>query len=187
MLKSFAYSADVQRLGTLANVADEDLRPATDPQMLEAFIHPSRYPSRFSDGTYGIYYAARALETAVHEVVFHRARFYAATGEPPLRVPLRDHVADVNGELHDLLTNPEDWAAVYDPDPERYRAAQQLGRELKLAGSYGIAYRSVRHRGGECVAVFRPPVLSRYRLAQHIALEWNGREIIGYSPFSALT
>ena len=49
--------------------------------IMSAFTHIG-WPSRFSDGTYGVYYAARALETAVRETAYHFGRFLGATAEP---------------------------------------------------------------------------------------------------------
>ena len=53
--------------------------PGTTP-IMSAFTHLNPEGSRFSDGTYGVYYAANDLETAVAEVGYHRARFLARTG-----------------------------------------------------------------------------------------------------------
>jgi hypothetical protein len=39
--------------------------------------------------------------------------------------------------------------------PNDYRVAQVLARELREAGSNGIVYRSVRHKGGSCLAALR--------------------------------
>ena len=45
------------------------------------FCHLSRdRPSRFSDGSYGVYYAGDRFEVALAEAVFHFERFIAATG-----------------------------------------------------------------------------------------------------------
>jgi hypothetical protein len=48
---------------------------------------------------------------------------------------------------------------------------------MAAEGSYGIVYDSVRHKGGQCAAVFRPPVLSRCRSAGFLAFDWNGLEV----------
>ena len=46
-----------------------------------AVCHLSRdRPSRFSDGSYGVYYAGDRFEVALAEAVFHFERFIAATG-----------------------------------------------------------------------------------------------------------
>ena len=38
-----------------------------------------------------------------------------------------------------------------------YTASQLLGGALRAGGSNGVVYDSVRHDGGKCVGVFRPP------------------------------
>ncbi len=40
-----------------------------------------------------------------------------------------------------------------------------------------FSHDSVRNKGGECAAIFRPPVLSRCRPERHLIFEWNGKEI----------
>ena len=47
--------------------------------------------------------------------------------------------------------------AIYDPDD--YSEAQQLGRAVREASSFGIHYQSVRAKG-ECYGVMRPKALS---------------------------
>ncbi len=142
--------------------------------VMAAFCHLNPEGSRFSDGSWGVYYAARTLATAVAEVAHHRARFLAATQEEAIEIDLRSYIADVHAELHDVRGSG--WEAVHDPDD--YAPSQRLGRALRARGSWGIAYRSVRHPGGECVAAFRPRAI-RLPVVQgaHLTLHWNGQEI----------
>jgi len=87
---------------------------------------------------------------------------------------MRTYLADLEGELHDIRDAPR-FAAVYDPG--NYAAGQVLGRELKAIKSGGLAYDSVRQPGGECVAVFRPRLLSNCMQAQHFCFVWDGARI----------
>jgi len=145
--------------------------------VMAAFVHfsPDR-PSRFTDGTYGVYYAGNSLETALREHTFHMARFYARTAEPvgwPSEV--RDLIGSIDAELTDLRGS--DAAPYLDPDPERYAAPQALAASLRGEGSNGIVYPSVRHREGTCFAAFWPNVVSVARQADHYKYRWNGRRI----------
>ena len=70
--------------------------------VMAAFTHLNPEGSRFSNGSYGMYYAAHALETAVAEVSHHRAVFLARTAEPALDVDMRVITATVDAPLHDL-------------------------------------------------------------------------------------
>jgi hypothetical protein len=87
---------------------------------------------------------------------------------------MRTYLTDVQGELHDIRGRA-DLAAIYDPD--NYAAGQALGRELKKTNSHGIAYDSVRHKGGECVGVFRPRMLSNCIQGPHFCYVWDGAQI----------
>ncbi|GAB5468030.1 MAG: hypothetical protein Kilf2KO_10600 [Rhodospirillales bacterium] len=54
--------------------------------VMAAFTHLNPQGSRFSDGSYGVFYAAEELETAIAETKHHRAAFLRATAEAPLEV-----------------------------------------------------------------------------------------------------
>jgi hypothetical protein len=62
-------------------------------------------------------------------------------------------------------------------DPSSYVASQRLGRQLREAGSNGIAFESVRRQGGECVAVFRPRLVQNVRQSVHLRYAWDGAAI----------
>ena len=169
-------------IGELQLVAPEERvsGPGATPVMA-AFTHLNPEGSRFSDGTYGVYYAAHSLETAIAEVSYHRAVFLRRTDEPPIDVDMRLITASVEAELHDLLevegeaANTDRYAAVLDPDD--YGPSQVLGRRLRAVQSWGIRYPSVRHAGGECVGIFRPRALRHAKAAAHLALHWDGTRI----------
>ncbi len=154
--------------------------PGATPVMA-AFTHLNPDGSRFSDGSYGVYYAAHSLATALAEVSHHRAVFLRRTDEPAIDLDLRLVTAQVEADLHDLGSARSDAASRrrFAPalNPDDYGAPQRLGRALRLAGSWGIRYPSVRDNGGECVGIFRPRALRHAKAAAHIALHWDGRRI----------
>ena len=90
--------------------------PGSTPVMA-AFAHRNPEGSRFSDGSYGVFYASRALETAIRETVFHRERFLARTHEPAMQLQMRSYQCRIACTLHDLrggypaLHQPTDYAA----------------------------------------------------------------------------
>lgn len=171
-----------QELGALSLVAVANRVSGPGATLImAAFTHLNPEGSRFSDGSYGVYYAAATLDTAIAEVSHHRARFLARTAEPAIDIDLRWLKADLRTPAHDIRagTRPRAAAAklreVYHPD--RYGASQALGRSLRQSSSPALAFDSVRHPGGQCVAVFAPRVLSKARAAGHLGLHWNGRAI----------
>jgi hypothetical protein len=143
--------------------------------VMAPFTHLSPVGTRFTDGTYGAYYAAESLETAIAETRHHSEIFLRATKEAPTEQEKRCYVADVSCELHDIRTQRRDLPDIY--DPVSYSTSQKLGRRLRDAGSNGIAFESVRRTGGECVAVFRPRLVQNVRQGVHLRYAWDGTSI----------
>jgi hypothetical protein len=167
-----------EQAGDISLVGPEDrlLGPGTTP-IMAAFTHLNPEGSRFTSGEYGVYYAAKVIDTAIAETRFHRARFLAATNEPPIEIDMRSYASDLEAAAHDLRGLQEALPAVYDPDPANYGVAQTLAGKLRDKGSNGIVYDSVRDPGGECAAIFRPPVLSPVRQGPHLCYVWDGDAI----------
>lgn len=143
--------------------------------VMAAFTHVSPDGSRFSNGTYGVFYAAQRESTAIAETVYHRERFLRATNEPRREIDMRVLSVTVKGRLHDL----RGMRAIV-PDVYRehdYTASQLLGGALRAGGSIGIAYDSVRQPGGKCVGIFRPPALADCREQKHLRYVWDGARI----------
>ena len=58
-----------------------------------------------------------------------------------------------------------------------YTASQAFARELLMAGSNGVIYRSVRRAGGECIACFRPRLVENVRTGGYFEYRWEGGRI----------
>ena len=143
--------------------------------IMAAFTHLNPNGSRFSDGTYGAFSAANDLHTAIAETKHHRERFMSATAQQHMELDMRVYLVDLDGDLHDLRGQKATQPLVYHND--NYAAGQHLAGTLRKGGSNGIAYDSVRRTGGECVAVFRPRLLSNARQERHLCYVWNGLQI----------
>ena len=150
--------------------------------VMAPFVYASKdNPSRFTHGSYGVYYAGRKFETALREVAFHRARFHSRTKDRPARTGFKTITAAIDKPLHDLRKGV--WTELLDPDPARYAAPQVLGAQLREAKSHGIVYPSVRHSGGECIGAFWPNILSGIAEGKHIALKWDGKNITAWFDY----
>ncbi|MCD2173756.1 RES family NAD+ phosphorylase [Rhizobium sp. C4] len=143
--------------------------------IMAAFTHLNPSGSRFADATFGAYYAAADVDTAIAETKFHRKEFLRATREAPIGIEMRVYLADMAADLHDVRGRAVDMPDIYRVDD--YGASQALARRLRGQGSAGIAYDSVRREGGECVALFRPKTLGNVRQGAHLIYKWNGVEI----------
>lgn len=167
-----------EELGEIALVPEEDrvFGPGTTP-IMAAFTHLNGQGSRFTDGSYGVYYAANTIETAVAETHFHRSRFLAATKEPPIEIDMRSYASDIDADLHSIAGRQAELTDIYAPDPAQYGPAQAFAKVLRAEGSNGIHHSSVRDPGGECIAVFRPRVMQPVVQGKHYCYVWNGCEI----------
>lgn len=143
--------------------------------IMAPFTHVSAPGGRFSSPEFGAWYGAHTLETAIRETVYHRERFLQATGEAPMEIDMRELRASLNGDLHDLRGRAEACPELHAPDD--YAASQRFATELRAAGSGGIVWNSVRHEGGECVAVFVPRLLGACKQADHWCYVWDGTRI----------
>ena len=160
--------------GDIALVDREDrISGPGSSSVMAAFTHVGT-ESRFSDGSYGVYYAARSLKTAIEETKFHRARFLAYTQEDAGEIDMRVYVGKVAKPLHDIRGT--EYGHLHDPDD--WQPSQAFGLEMRAARSWGMVYRSVRDPGGECIAALRPPAVTIPRQGPHLAYVWDGTRIV---------
>lgn len=144
--------------------------------LMAPFVHVSLdRPSRFSNGSFGVLYAGKVFETALFETMHHHVRFMAATGQPAgWEGQFQEIILDVNADLHDLRDVPTATGIL---DPEDQAAGRVLGARLRAAGSDGLIYPSVRHKGGECVGLFYPDCASYSTEGRHLEYHWNGAHV----------
>jgi hypothetical protein len=165
-----------EETGALSLVSAEDRisGPGTSA-IMAAFTHLNPVGDRFTDGSFGVFYAALSLDTAVAETCYHRVQFLKATDEPAQELDMRVYAVDLNADLHDIRGMRQGHPDYY--HPSRYAMSQALAVQLRGSGSNGIVYQSVRHDGGECAAVFKPRLLSNCRQERHLCYVWDGQAI----------
>lgn len=162
-----------QDIGDIFLVSSEDRVSGPGSSVIMAAFTHVYQPSRFTDGSYGVYYAGLSLITAIHETVFHRERFLSATEEDACEITMRSYESTIAKPLHDIRTdNFIDYH-----HPHDYTHSQAFARKLREAKSWGLVYKSVRHAGGECIAAFRPPALTIPKQTSHFKYIWNGEKI----------
>jgi len=149
--------------------ADRIYGPGSGPVMA-AFTHVNPAGSRFSDGAYGVFYAADDRATATAETAWHHARFLAATAEGPMHLPMRLYHVAIDARLHDLRKGHD-----AEHDPGDYGASRRLGERLRSQGSAGVVYRSVRRAGGQCVGLFQPRGAGPCLHAAVLLYAWDGQ------------
>lgn len=147
--------------------------------VIGAFTHVSKdRASRFSDGSYGVYYAAESVETALCEHAFHMGRFYASTAQTPgWLAQIRELIGTIDADMADLRGNRPEFAELLDPDPASYPVPQRFAAALRAMDANGVVYPSLRHPGGSCFAAFWPNVVTPPSQGDHYRYHWNGKKV----------
>ncbi|WP_428526175.1 RES family NAD+ phosphorylase [Roseibium sp.] len=141
--------------------------------VMAPFVHCSPLrPGRFSDGSYGIYYAGNSENVALAETIYHHARFMASTREDAgWTSQFRLLVGSVDADLTDVNDVP---GVLHASD---YDLSQKAGAEIRASGSDGLVWDSVRCAGGECLGAFWPDVVSIPVQSSHFSYHWNGDRV----------
>lgn len=159
-------------------------RPFEDAQWFNAIAWPFKnwQTSRFSDGSYGVWYGGDSTETTVFESTYHWYRgLISDAGFEQERVSIERKLYSVACSAALLDFRP----LVQEKYPDLihkidYTFAQSVGAKIHREGHPGLLTLSARHQGGKNYVVFNPAVLSNprhhchltYRLeAQHIVIE----------------
>lgn len=167
-------------IGNLSLVpANRRVSGPTASIVMGAFTHVSRVrPSRFSDGSFGVWYCGNRVEVSLAETAYHFQRFMAATAEPPADADFSLLTCRVSGNL---ATAPADCL-----DHDDWGPGQILGRQIRSQGGDGILYRSVRYPPGQAAAIFWPNCLTLpITLGQKYRYRWDGSQMTHYFPHGA--
>ncbi len=171
-------------IGEIALVPpDERVSGLGASYVMAAFTHINPRGSRFSDGSFGVYYAAATLETAIAETVFHFEVFARDSADPPRSEDMRVLVGTAAADFEDVASMlAEELRAIL--DPESYVASQAFANRLREAGANGVAYPSVRHQGGQCLGAFRPRAIGIPHQERHLKYRWNGARVDRYFDYA---
>lgn len=147
--------------------------------VMAPFTHVSpNWAGRFHDGSFGAYYAADSIETALAETIHHRSNIYRASKEEPgWFSQYRELIGRIDHEFHDVTTHKAKTAIMH---PDNYSTSQSLARDLRASGSNGVTYPSARYQTGQCVAAFWPDVIGIPVQGRHFAYHFNGERVDMY-------
>ena len=144
---------------------------------LGPFVHLNPTGSRFSNGDFGVYYAADDVQTAIAETRHHQQHYFSGVfGLKFDRLTMRCLKTQFSASLRDIRGEEfkiQDW---YDKD--NYVAAQQLGASLKKNHDAGIVYSSVRVDDKTCYALFSPNMINDIIQTAHYEYIWDGEKIV---------
>jgi hypothetical protein len=139
-----------------------------------AFTHANPLGSRFSGPERGAWYAAFSRQTSELEVAYHKGKeLQEIRWAEKETFSYVDFLADFRGEFHDLR---RDTRFKHCLDANSYKASQRLAAELLGRGSAGLLYPSVRHKGGTCIACFRPALVNNVRKGSSIDITFENAQ-----------
>ena len=151
---------------------------STATLVMGAFTHASPLrPSRFSDGSFGVWYCGDRFEVALAETAYHFEEFMRATREPAADADFRELSCAIFGSVHDLRKADPEHTLV----PGDWSAGQRLGRRVRNEDLDGVVYPSVRTRAGMAAGLFWPncvtlPVLQ----ARQFRYRWDGSRMTAW-------
>lgn len=140
-------------------------RPFEEAEWNEAIAYPfqNSAKSRFSDGSFGVWYGADSIETSIHETVYHWQKGLledAGFNRPGVEIQRRIYLVQCDSLLIDLrpciVNHPE---ITHGSD---YTTTHLIGSKLHREGHPGLITPSARS-AGEVFAIFTPKVLSNPR------------------------
>lgn len=122
-------------------------RPFEEAAWNEAIGFPFRRwtNSRFSDGSFGVWYGADSVETSIYETVHHwRYGLLDDAGfiEPGIRIERRVHLVRCDAALIDLRNAVSKYPMLV--DKENYTLTHQIGGRLHHEGHPGLVTISAR-------------------------------------------
>jgi hypothetical protein len=156
-------------------IRPEDIGAAPDELVMASFVYSGF--SRFTDGSFGVYYAGFQRETAIAESRFHTERFLFLGHLPATNVFKRVLRANMSGSYDDIRKVAAD-DPIYAPDPDAYAAAQSYALGVYARNREdGIVYRSVRRDSGTCVVAFRPRLVTDCTVTEMLMYAYDGARI----------
>ncbi len=155
-------------------------RPFEDAEWFSAITWPFKHwqASRFSDGSYGVWYGADTVETTVYESAYHWYRGLlsdAGYEREPVVAEREVYKVTCGAALLDFRKLTDDY-----PDllhPADYAFSQVVGARIHREGHPGLLIQSVRRSAGENVVVFNPGVLSNPKLNCQLVYRLEGERI----------
>ena len=141
-------------------------RPFEDAQWFNAIAWPFKnwQASRYSDGTYGVWYGSESVESTVYESVYHWYKGLLCDAGYERQVVIAErkvYTVACSAALLDFRKACNEHADLLHPSD--YAFCQSVGARIHREGHPGLLTPSVRRPAGENVAIFNPDVLSNPR------------------------
>jgi len=156
-------------------------RPFEDAKWFNAITWPFKHwqASRFSDGTFGVWYGSDSVETTVYESVYHWYKILLCDAgfERSGVIAEREVYAVACGAaLLDFRAASTEYPDLLHPSD--YGFCQSVGARIHREGHPGLLTPSVRRSAGENVVIFNPSVLSNPRFDCQLTYRLDDDQIV---------
>ncbi|MGB4116018.1 MAG: RES family NAD+ phosphorylase [Polaromonas sp.] len=156
-------------------------RPFEDAQWFNAIGWPFKHwqASRFSDGSFGVWYGCDSVKTSVYETAHHWFNgFLTDAGFENEKVIGERKLYEVACDA--ALVDLRPLAAAHSGLMHKtdYSAAQLVGARLHREGHPGLVTTSVRYAAGQNYVVLNPGVLSNPRHHCQLTYRLEGQRIV---------
>lgn len=157
-------------------------RPFEESAFYEAINYPFENWSktRYSDGSFGVWYGADSLETSIHETVYHwrknlleDANWHTIEG---VVIERKVYLVRCDAALLNFIPKLEAFPALIDPAPSSYHITHQVGARIHHDGHPGLISHSARCEG-DGYAIFKPQVLSNPRQFCYLTYRVEGGSV----------
>lgn len=158
------FQMDRQGIHELRDYPGKDAYVENLEEILDDPFRPKRrhrFPTRFSDGSFPVFYSSLDAATAEAEVR-HWLPKYIGKSKTTRKVYYQQFSCTFDGEEKDLRPQVDDWPdLVNDSD---YTFCNRIGAEAKEIKLDGIVTESVRHNDGVNVPIFSRHAVSGPKL-----------------------
>lgn len=157
-------------------------RPFEEAEWFDAIGWPFQHwqGSRYSDGSFGVWYGADSVEASVYETAYHwyHGLLLDAEGYAREAVAIERKVYNVAcaALILDLRPRVGEFPALLHRTD--YAFTQQVGARLRREGHPGLVTPSARYPEGLNYVVFNPAVLSNPRVNCLLTYRLNGGHIL---------
>ena len=156
-------------------------RPFEDADWGNAIEWPFKHwqASRFSDGTFGIWYGCDKIETSVRETAHHWFNGLltdAGFENETVSIERTLYQVSCDAALVDLRPMTKKYPGLI--HKKNYHYTHSVGSRLHREGHPGLVTQSVRHASGETFAILNPGVLSNPRPHGQLTYRSDGRRIV---------
>jgi len=129
--------------------------------------------TRYSDGSFGIWYGALDLHTTIFETAYQMMRLLY--GEEGVNEPVVRERCVYNVECRAVLLDVRGKETTYLQlvDPTNYSFTQSVGKRLHNEGHPGLLAPSARLSGGACLIAFKPNILSNPQVSCYLTYTFD--------------